>query len=122
VYSLPGWRLRFLLLPILLRFIGRHLWIRSPRVAWGLRGEGRGDLGGLGFFKRMKADRCFAWGISQVLDGLQIGSTDFTLQVTAALNNWRLGSDLLFQKGTNRQREYSEAEGSFGGFLDTLFE
>jgi hypothetical protein len=70
----------------------------------------------------MKADRYFAWGISQVLDGLQIGSTDFTLQVTATLNNRRLGSDLLFRKGTNHQREYSEAEGSFGGFLDTLFD
>jgi hypothetical protein len=76
----------------------------------------------LGFFKRMKADHCFAWGILQVLDGLQIGSTDFILQVTAVLNNRRLGSDLLFQRGINRQREYSEAEGSFGGFLDTLFD
>jgi hypothetical protein len=51
VCPLSRWRLRFLLLPILLRSLGRHFQIRSPRIAWRLRGKGRGDLGGLGFSK-----------------------------------------------------------------------
>jgi hypothetical protein len=44
----------------------------------GLRGEGQGDLDGLGFFKRMKAERGSIWGILAVLGELQIGSTVFT--------------------------------------------
>jgi hypothetical protein len=45
---LPGWRLRLLLLPVLLRSLGRHFQIRSSRVARGLRGKGRGDFGWIG--------------------------------------------------------------------------
>jgi hypothetical protein len=41
-------RLRLFLFPILLRLLGRHFQIRSPRVARELRGEGRGDLGWIG--------------------------------------------------------------------------
>jgi hypothetical protein len=44
----------------------------------GLRGEGRGDLGGLGFFKGMKVERGSVWGIFAALGKLQIGSTIFT--------------------------------------------
>jgi hypothetical protein len=47
VCPLPGRRLR-LLLPILLRSLGRHFQIRSPRVARGLRGKGWGDFGWIG--------------------------------------------------------------------------
>jgi hypothetical protein len=67
-----------LLLPILLRSLGRHFQIRSPRVAWGLRGKGRGDLVGLGLSKRERAECGSIWGIWKVLGGLQIGSTVFT--------------------------------------------
>jgi hypothetical protein len=40
VSPLPRRRRRLLLLPILLRSLGRHFWIHSPRVAQGLRGKG----------------------------------------------------------------------------------
>jgi hypothetical protein len=66
------------LFPILLRFLGRHFQNRSPRVARGLWGKGRGDLGGLGFSKREKAACSSIWGILEVLGGLRIGSTIFT--------------------------------------------
>jgi hypothetical protein len=56
-------RLRLFLLPILLRFLGRHFQIRSPRVAQELRRKGRGDLGGLDFSKREKAECGSIWGI-----------------------------------------------------------
>jgi hypothetical protein len=83
-------------------------------------GERGGEIeGGLGLFKRMKADRYFAWGISWRIADWKHG---FYPQVTAGLNNHRLDSDLLFRRGMNRQRDYSEAERSFGGFLDTLFD
>jgi hypothetical protein len=71
-------RLCLFLLPILLRFLGRHFQIHSPQVVRGLRGKGRGDLGGLGFSKRKKAECGSIWGILGFLDGLQIGSTVFT--------------------------------------------
>jgi hypothetical protein len=71
-------RLRLFLLPILLRFLGHHFQIRSPRVAQGLRGKGRGDLGGFWFSKREKAECGSIWEILEVLGGLQIGSTVFT--------------------------------------------
>jgi hypothetical protein len=71
-------RLHLFLLPILLRFLGRHFQIRSLQVARGLRGKGRGDLGGLEFTKREKAECGSIWGILEVLAGLQIGSTVFT--------------------------------------------
>jgi hypothetical protein len=52
VSPLPRRRLRLLLLPILLvRSLGRHFLIRSPRVARGLRRKGRRDLVGLGLSK-----------------------------------------------------------------------
>jgi hypothetical protein len=63
-------RLRLFLLPILLRFLGRHFQIHSPRVARGLRGKGRGNLGGLEFFKREKAECDSFWGILEHLAGL----------------------------------------------------
>jgi hypothetical protein len=63
-------RLRLFLLPILLRFLGHHFQIRSPRVARGLQGKGRGDLGGLEFFKREKAECGSICGILEVLAGL----------------------------------------------------
>jgi hypothetical protein len=78
VCPLPRRQLRFLLLPILLRSLGRHFQIRSPRVARGLPGKRRGDLGGLGFSKREKAGCGSIWGILEVLGGLQIESTVFT--------------------------------------------
>jgi hypothetical protein len=71
-------RLRLFLLPILLRFLGRHFQIRPPRVARGLWGKGWGDLGGLGSSKREKAGCGSIWGILEVLDGLQMESTVFT--------------------------------------------
>jgi hypothetical protein len=77
VSPLPRRRLRLLLLPILLRSLGCHFQIRSPRVARGLRGKGQGDLVGLGLAKRVKAERGFIWEILEVLGGLQIGSTIF---------------------------------------------
>jgi hypothetical protein len=48
VCPLPRWQLRLLLLPILLRSLGRHFHIRSPRVTRGLRGKGWGDFGWIG--------------------------------------------------------------------------
>jgi hypothetical protein len=48
VCPLPRRWLRLLLLPILLRSLGRHFQIRSPRVARGLRGKRRGDFGWIG--------------------------------------------------------------------------
>jgi hypothetical protein len=52
VSPLPRRRLCLLLLPILLvRSLGRHFLIRSPRVARGLRRKGRRDLAGLGLFQ-----------------------------------------------------------------------
>jgi hypothetical protein len=78
VCPLSRWLLRLFLLPILLRFLGRHFQIRSPRVAQGLQGKGRGDLGGLGFSKWEKAECGFIWGILEVLGGLQSGSIAFT--------------------------------------------
>jgi hypothetical protein len=71
-------RLRLFLLPILLRFLGRHFQICSPRVAQGLRGKGQGDLGGLEFSKRETAECGSIWGILEVLGGLQIGNIVFT--------------------------------------------
>jgi hypothetical protein len=78
VSLLPGRWLRLLLLPILLRSLGRHFQIRSPRVSQGLRGKGRGVLVGLGLSKRERAECGSIWGIWKVLGGLQIGSTVFT--------------------------------------------
>jgi hypothetical protein len=78
VSPLSGQRLRLLLLPILLRSLGRHFQIRSPRVARGLRGKGRGVLVGSGLSKRERAECGSIWGIWKVLGGLQIGSTVFT--------------------------------------------
>jgi hypothetical protein len=48
VSPLPRRRLRLLLLPILLRSLGRHFQIRLPQVARGLWGKGRGDFGWIG--------------------------------------------------------------------------
>jgi hypothetical protein len=56
VSPLPGWRLRLLLLPILLRSLGRNFQICSPRVARGLQGKGWEDLVGLGLSKRERAE------------------------------------------------------------------
>jgi hypothetical protein len=67
VYPLSRRRLRLFLLPILLRFLGCHFQIPSPRVARGLRGKGREDLGGLGFFKREKAGCGSIWGFWKFL-------------------------------------------------------
>jgi hypothetical protein len=78
VSSLPRRRLRLLLLPILLRSLGRHFLIRLPRVARGLRRKGRRDLVGLGFSKRVRAECGSVCVIWKVLGGLQIGSTVFT--------------------------------------------
>jgi hypothetical protein len=78
VSPLPSQRLRLLLLPILLKSLGRHFLIHSPRVARGVRGKGRGDLVGLGLSKREKAECGSIWGIWKVLDGLQIESIVFT--------------------------------------------
>jgi hypothetical protein len=56
VRPLPRRRLRLLLLPILLiGSLGRHFWIRSPRVARRLRRKGRRDLARLGLSKGVKA-------------------------------------------------------------------
>jgi hypothetical protein len=41
-------RLHLFLLPVLLRSLGRHFQICSPRVARGLRGKGPGDFGWIG--------------------------------------------------------------------------
>jgi hypothetical protein len=41
-------------------------------------GRGRGDLGGLGFSKRMKVECGSIWGILAVLGRLHIESTVFT--------------------------------------------
>jgi hypothetical protein len=70
VSPLPRRQLRLLLLPILLRSLGRHFLIRSPQVARGLRRKGRGDLVGLGFSKGVKAECGSDWGIWKVLGGL----------------------------------------------------
>jgi hypothetical protein len=78
VCPLPRRRQRFFLLPILLRSLGCHFQIRSPRVARGLPGKGWGDLGGSGFSEREKAECGSILGILEFLDGLQIGSTVFT--------------------------------------------
>jgi hypothetical protein len=78
VSPLPRRWLRFLLLPILLRSLGRHFQIHSPRVARGLRGKRRGVLVGLGLSKMVKAECGSIWGILEVLSRLQIGSTVFT--------------------------------------------
>jgi hypothetical protein len=59
-------------------------------------GERGGEIwGGLGFFKRMKVERGFGWGILVALGKLQIGSTVFT-QCYRGLNNQRLDAVLLF--------------------------
>jgi hypothetical protein len=78
VSPFPRRRLRLLLLlPILLRSLGRNFWIRSPRVARGLQRKERGDLVGLGFSKGVKVECGSDWGIWKVLGGLQIGNTVF---------------------------------------------
>jgi hypothetical protein len=52
VSPFPRRRLRLLSLPILLvGSLGCHFWIRSPRVAWGMRRKGRRDLARLGLYK-----------------------------------------------------------------------
>jgi hypothetical protein len=52
VSPLPRRWLRLFLLPILLvGCLGRHFWIRSPRVARGLQREGRRDSARLGLFQ-----------------------------------------------------------------------
>jgi hypothetical protein len=81
VGPLPGRRLRLLLFPFFLRFLGRHLRIRSPRVARGLRGEGWEDLGGLGFLREDDGGARLYLGIFAALGKLQIGSTVFTWQL-----------------------------------------
>jgi hypothetical protein len=48
VSPFPGRRLHLFLLPVLLRSLGRHFQIHSPRVARGLWGKGRGDFGWIG--------------------------------------------------------------------------
>jgi hypothetical protein len=45
------WLQLLLLLILLVGSLGHHFWIRSPRVARGLRGEGRRDLARLGLFQ-----------------------------------------------------------------------
>jgi hypothetical protein len=76
---LPRWRLRLLLLPILLvRSLGHHFLIRSPRVARGLRRNGRRDLAGLGLFQGGEGGVRLCWGVQKFLGGLIIGSTGFT--------------------------------------------
>jgi hypothetical protein len=78
VSPLPRRRLRLLLLPILLRSLGRHFLIRLPRVAQGLWRKGRRDLIGLGLSKGVKAECGSDWGILKILGRLQIESTVFT--------------------------------------------
>jgi hypothetical protein len=79
VSPLPRRRLcLLLLLPILLRSLGCHFLICSPRVAQGLRRKGRRGLVGLGLSKGVKAECGSDWGISKALGGLQIGSEVFT--------------------------------------------
>jgi hypothetical protein len=93
---LPRWRLRLLLLPILLRSLGRHFQIRSPRVARGLRGKRWGDLVGLGLSKRVKAECGSIWGFWKFLADCRL-KAQFLLGVTAGLNNQRLDTVLLFR-------------------------
>jgi hypothetical protein len=78
VSPLPRRRLRLLLPILLVRSLGRHFLICSPRVARGLRRKGRRDLARLGLSKGVKAECGSHWGISKALGGLQIGSADFT--------------------------------------------
>jgi hypothetical protein len=92
-------RLRLFLLPILLRFLGRHFQIRSPRVARGLQGKGRGDFGWIGPLQEGEGglwlylgDLESSWRIADWKHG-------FYPQVTAGLNNRQLDSDLLFRRG-----------------------
>jgi hypothetical protein len=63
-------RLRLFLLPILLRFLGRHFQIRSPRVARGAAGKGVGRFGWIGVLQEDKAECGSIWGILEVLAGL----------------------------------------------------
>jgi hypothetical protein len=64
VCPLPGRRLHLLLLPILLRSLGRHFQIRSPQVARGLRGKGRGDFGWIGSLQEGEGRVRFYLGVS----------------------------------------------------------
>jgi hypothetical protein len=89
-------RLRLLFLPILIvRSLGRHFLIRSPRVARGLRRKGRRDLVGLGLSKEMKAECGSVWGFGKFLADCRL-EAQILLGVTVGLNNQRLDTVLLF--------------------------
>jgi hypothetical protein len=60
-------------------------------------------------------------GIRKFLGGLKIGSTDFTLNYRG-VKEPAAGYRFTVLKLKSRHREYSEDEGSFGGFFDKLFD
>jgi hypothetical protein len=96
VSPLPRRWLRLILLPILLRSLGRHFQLCSPRVARGLRGKGRGVLVGLGLSKRERAECGSIWGFEKFLVDCRL-EAQFLLSVATGLNNQRLDTVLLFQ-------------------------
>jgi hypothetical protein len=69
---------------------------RLPRVARGLRGEGRGDLGGWDFSERMTAERGLVWGFLRLLANCRLEAQSF-LTIAAGLNNQLLGKVYCFE-------------------------
>jgi hypothetical protein len=88
----------------------------------GAAGRGAGRFGRVGALQEDEGGSLFSLGDLASFWQIADWKHKFYPQVTAGLNNRQLDSDLLFRRGTNRQREYLEAEGSFGRFLDTLFD
>jgi hypothetical protein len=99
VRPLSRWLLHLFLLPILLRFLGCHFQIRSPRVARGLRGKGRGDFGWIGALEEGEGGLRLYLGDLESSWLIADWKRGFYPQVTAGLNNRRLDSDLLFRRG-----------------------
>jgi hypothetical protein len=88
----------------------------------GAAGRGAGRFGRVGSLQEDEGGSLFCLGDLASSWWIADWKHGFYPQVIAGLNNRWLDSDLLFRRGMNRQRECSEAEGSFGGFLDILFD
>jgi hypothetical protein len=120
VRPLPRWRLRLLLLPILLRFLGAISGSAHHELLGGCRERG-GEI-----WEDWGSSRGWRWsavvfgGFWRLLANCRL-EAQFLLNVTAGLNNQRLGAVLLFWSWRVISRNVWKLRGHLMDYLDKIF-